>query len=285
MVSASGSFSPGVNRRVLAFGAIGLAVWGLHKLIPRIGLPIAHYEVAGAVIALVLAFRTNPAYDRFWEGRKLWGSITNASRNLQRIVGAHVATEPEAARDFATWIVLFAHATRHALRGATERPEHARLLSPESFASQATQPKAPIHAAQQISHRLAAFSRAGLDPNMVARAEAQVIVLVDSLGGCERIRGTPTPLGYVLLIQRTVALYLAALPIGLVGELGVLTPIITIMVAYPVLMIEALGRELDDPFGEEPNDLALTRMCETIELDLLGSAPSQSIDQDEPFDT
>ena len=107
---------------------------------------------------------------------------------------------------------------------------------------------------------------------MASRAEDQVNVLVNSLGGCERIAKTPTPLGYVLLIQRFLVVYLATLPLGLVGALGVLTPLVCMIVAYPVLMIEALGRELDDPFGHEPNDIALTRICDTIERDLLGTS-------------
>ena len=94
-------------------------------------------------------------------------------------------------------------------------------------------------------------------------------MLVNSLGGCERIAKTPTPLGHALLIPRFLVVHLATLPLGLVGALGVLTPLACMIVAYPVLMIEAQGRELDDPFGREPNDVALTRICDTIERDLL----------------
>jgi putative membrane protein len=272
LVSSRGSLSNGVVRRMVAFGVIAALLWVAHRFYGRVVLSVGMYEVAGAVIALTLAFRTNTAYARFWEGRTLWGSIVNSSRNLVRIVQAHAAPSPEDARAFAVWVVVFAHATRRSLRGEDARPEIAGLLSPEEFAALDAHPHPPVYAAAQVSARLAAFARGSLDPNMAARAEDQVNTLVNCLGACERILKTPTPLGYVLLIQRCVALYLATLPLGLVGEIGVLTPLVTMMVAYPVLMIEALGRELDDPFGHEPNDIALSRICDTIERNLLGSS-------------
>ena len=274
LVSPRGSLSPGVMRRVLIFGAIATALWLADRYIPRVGLSIGLYEVAGAVIALILAFRTNTSYNRFWEGRTLWGSIVNASRNVTRIVNAHAAVAPSAARELAVWVVVFAHATRRSLRGQAERPEIQRLLSAEQAEAMAAHVHPPLYAAQQVSDRLAAFVRAGsLERNMAVCAEEELNILVNCLGGCERILKTPTPLGYVLLLQRGVVLYLATLPLALIDAIGAMTPIVTMMVAYPVLMIEAIGGELDDPFGHEPNDLPLTRICDTIERNLLGSSP------------
>jgi putative membrane protein len=107
-----------------------------------------------------------------------------------------------------------------------------------------------------------------LPPLMLQLAEQQIVTLIDCLGGCERISKTPTPLGYVLLIQRFAAIFLATLPFALVARVGMATPFITIIVAYPLLMIEALGSELDDPFGYDANDLALNQICITIQSDL-----------------
>jgi putative membrane protein len=274
LVSPRGSFSPGVMRRVLAFGVIAVALWLANKLYHRVSLSIGLYEIAGAVIALILAFRTNTAYDRFWEGRTLWGSIVNASRNIPRIVGEHASVDPSAVRELAVWVVVFAHTSRRSLRCQTALPEVERLLPADQFEALAAHPHPPLHAAQQISARIAGFARAGtLERNIAVRAEEEVCVLVNCLGGCERILKTPTPLGYVLLLQRGVALYLATLPLALIDALGGMTPVVTMMVAYPILMIEALGGELDDPFGHEPNDLPLTRICDTIERNLLGSSP------------
>lgn len=273
LVSPRGSFSPGLMRRVFAFGGIATFLWWAHRLEHSIVLNIGPYEVAGAVIALILAFRTNTSYHRFWEGRTLWGSIVNASRNLARIVRTHARVDADEARALATWVVVFAHASRRSLRIEAERPEIERLLPEAPRAALADNPHPALFAATQVSAMLADITRRGaLDPMMAARAEEEVCALVNCLGGCERIRKTPTPLGYVLLLRRMVALYLATLPLSLVEQLGVLTPVVTMMVTYSVLMIEGIGQELDDPFGHDPNDLPLSHICDTIERDLLGSS-------------
>jgi putative membrane protein len=273
LVSPRGSFAPGLMRRVLVFGLIATALWIAHRFNDRVVLNIGLYEISGAVIALILAFRTNTSYNRFWEGRTLWGSIVNASRNLGRVARCHAAIDVGEAREFVTWVVVFAHAARRSLREEPERPEIDKLLPEAERAAMAAHPSPPLYASEKISSLLAGYARRGaLDAPMVARVEEEVMVLVNSLGGCERIRKTPTPLGYVLLLRRMVALYIATLPLSLVEEVGFLTPLVTMMVAYAVLMIEGIGQELDNPFGHDPNDLALSRVCDTIERDLLGSS-------------
>lgn len=272
LVAPHGSFSPGVVYRVLAFGALGVVAWLLDKRGTMFHLPIGLHEVAGAVLALILAFRTNTAYDRFWEGRTLWGAIVNASRNVTRIVEQHARQDPAEMRAFAVYVALFAHATRRQLR---QQPleEAARLLGDKAGAI-ADAPHPALAAANELSRRVAALASAGaLDPMMAAQAEAQIVALVDYLGGCERISSTPTPLGYLLLMRRCIALFLATLPWALIADVGGYTPIFTTMVAYIVLIIEAIANELDDPFGLDPNDLALTRICATIERNTLGTDP------------
>ena len=128
-----------------------------------------------------------------------------------------------------------------------------------------------MHAAEQMSLALTRLAPA-LPPLILPLAEEQVVKLIDCLGGCERISKTPTPLGYVLLIQRLAAMFLATLPFALVARVGMATPFIVVIVAYPLLMIEALGSELDDPFGYDANDLALNQICATIQSDLTSTA-------------
>lgn len=107
---------------------------------------------------------------------------------------------------------------------------------------------------------------------MTARAEAEVIALTDGPAASASSR-PPSP--WATCCSSTCpVLYLSTLPLALVDTLGVLTPLVTMIVAYPVLMIEALGRELDDPFGHAPNNLPLSHICDTIERNLLGTSPS-----------
>lgn len=271
LVAARGSLSHGVVARVVAFGVLAIGVviadrWGFQP-----HLPIGVHEVAGAVIALLLAFRTNTAYQRFWEARTLWGSLVNASRNLARIVTTYGHEQPEGARHVARYAVAFAHATRRRLRYEATLDVDLPGLSRDEREAVERAGHPALHAAEQMSLGLVRLATV-MPPLMLQLAEEQVISLVESLGGCERISKTPTPLGYVLLIQRVAALFLATLPFALVQRVGLATPFIMIIVAYPLLMIEALGSELDDPFGYDSNDLALNAICATIQSDLTSTS-------------
>ena len=277
LVSPRGSLSHGVGARVIFFSLVALAVGIANRLGHHwVRLPVGLYEVSGVVIALILSFRTNTAYNRFWEGRTLWGGVVNVCRNLQRGLRFHAQLSDDEVREVSRWIVVFAHAMRRHLRGQDEAPEITRLLSAPDGERLRQAPHRPLFAAEQLSARVASLAQSGrLVPMMQQHHEALVATLVDYLGGCERILKTPTPLGYILLLQRCITFYIATLPLALVEELGLLCVPVTMMAAYLVLMIEGLGRELDDPFGHDPNDLPLSRICETIERNLLGSTPEE----------
>jgi putative membrane protein len=272
LVSAHGTLARGVFAKVVGFGAIAVIIWAVDRLIAiPLRLPVGFHEVAGIVIGLILAFRTNTGYARFWEGRTLWGGIVNASRNLARIVVRHGGLDEGEAREFNAWIVAFAHATRCRLRGLEEVKEAEKLLPPDDYQRLRAAPHPALFCAEELSRRIADLStRQALDPIMAGVAERQLAALVNCLGGCERIARTPTPLAYVLLMQRAAVLYLGSLPMGLLSRLDWLTPVVTMAVAYLVLMIETIGNELDDPFGNDPSDIPLDRICATIAFDLLG---------------
>lgn len=277
LFSVRGSLSRGVLLRVLAFGAIAGAVVLLDQLGVRVHLPAGVHETSAAVIALILAFRTNTAYNRFWEGRSLWGAIVNASRNLAQIAECHVKDGTDEAREFSTWIVVFAWVTRRRLRSETSWPEIERLLGPPDFTALAEAPHPSLFAARRLSSIISHWiEQRRVDPMMGVNAQRLVASLVDSLGGCEKIAKTPSPLGHVLLMERFIALYLATLPFMLVTRIEMLTPVATMLIAYPILLLDALGAALDDPFGHDPSHLPLTRICLTIEKDLLGSSPPPS---------
>lgn len=270
-----GSLSPGVVPRMMFFTAVAAAVSVVNHLGNRwVRLPVGLYEVSGAVIALILSFRTNTAYNRFWEGRTLWGGVVNACRNLQRGLRQHAHLSDDETRAVSTWIVVYAHAMRRHLRAQDDAPEITRLISADDDQRLRQAPHRPLFAAEQISATIARLGQEGrLSPILQQHHEALMATLVDYLGGCERILKTPTPVGYVLLLERCITFYLATLPLAIVDELGLLTVLVTTMASYLVLMIEGLGRELDNPFGHDPNDLPLSRICETIERNLLGSSP------------
>lgn len=275
LLSRRGSLSRGVLLRLCAFGAIALAVVGLDLRGVRVHLPAGVHETAAAVIALFLAVRTNTGFARFWEGRSLWGAIVNTSRNLAQLAEAHVKDEGDDLRVFVTWVVVFAWVTRRRLRNETAWPEIERLLPPAEFAALKDAGHPSLFAARQMSGFIAQWSANGrIEPMMAVQAQRLVELLVDSLGGCEKIAKTPSPLGHVLLMERFIAVYLATLPFMLVTRIEALAPVATVVIAYPILLLDALGAALDNPFGHDPSHLPLTRICLTIEKDLLATSPA-----------
>lgn len=279
LFSGRGSLARTVLAKVIAFGVLALVVCSIDSYYTHpLRIPVGFHEIAGVVIGLVLAFRTNTAYARFWEGRTLWGGIVNASRNLARVVTAHADLDEAESRELRVWIVAFAHSTRCRLRSLHEVHEAAELLSPEDYQRLSAAPHPALFCANELSRRIADLAASdALTPVLAGVAEEEVVNLVNCLGGCEKILRTPTPLGYVLLMERGVFLYLGTLPLGLIGRLGWLTPVVTLFVSYLVLMIETIGNELDNPFGEEASDIPLDRICSHIAFDLLGIGQGPSI--------
>lgn len=274
LLTARGTLSKGVLLRVLFFGLVGVGVVVLDEVGVRVHLPAGVHETSAAVVALVLAFRTNTAYNRFWEGRSLWGAIVNASRNVAQIAECHAQADKQEIRSFSTWLVVFAWVTRRRLRRENTWPEIERLLDPADFRALSSSGHPALFATSKVSASLARWIREErMDPIMGAIAQRGVTNLVDALGGCEKIAKTPSPLGHILLMERFIALYLATLPFMLITRIERLTPLATVLIAYPILLLDSLGASLDNPFGHDPSHLPLTRICLTIEHDLLGTAP------------
>lgn len=260
-------------RRVLFFGLIGLVVYAVAQKGASITLSVAIPQIAGAILALVLTFRTNQAYNRFWEGRTLWGAIVNASRNATRLFHAHVKVDDDEKRTFAAWTALTAHAVRLGLR--RQRWDHVavNLVSQEDLRRVTRASNRSVACAMELSVQVArAVERGAVSSIIAAQIESEIAALVDALGGCERIHKTPMPVGYVLLVRRCLAGFLLTLPFGIVERAGVYTPLVTMAVAYFALMMEGIGNELDDPFGHDPNDLPLSRICANLERNLLDTA-------------
>lgn len=230
------------------------------------GIPVGYHEVGGVLVAITLGFRANSAYARFWEARTIWGGLVNASRNLQRLISEYAGES--AGREAAAWVSLFAHAVRRRLREESVEPEASRLLENKDLAAACY---ANHHPPLFISHHLSSLiskSTTEMTPFFAQLAERQLSALVDCLGGLERIRRTPTPIGYVVLVRQIVLAFVLSLPFALVNEAGLWTPIIALAVTFPVLAMEALAAELDDPFGHAPNNLPLTFITDNIEKDV-----------------
>ena len=241
----------------------------------KIRLTITPFTLMGLPLAIFLGFRNNSAYDRYWEGRKLWGELVLRSRNFARQCLSLVDddTGTAAAQQLRTRMIrrtiAFAHALRHNLRRSDAANDVAPHLDPAEWA--ALRPRVNLHQALmlEMGADLARCRRAGLVDSMrAATLDATLSAMVATAASCERIKNTPVPFSYTLLLHRTAYLYCFLLPFGLVDSIGYMTPLVVAIVAYTFYGLDALGDEIEEPFGLSPNDLPLDAICRAIEIDM-----------------
>lgn len=227
-------------------------------------LPAMH-GLLGFAISMLLVFRTNTAYDRWWEGRKLWGSLVNVSRNLAVKVVTMTAPDDSATRTlFAELIGRFAaELVRHLRADATAveldfepHPEIPELDRAKHV---------PTQVVRLMLARIQKLTASG------ALTNEQMIVLtndvnqfLDICGACERIRNTPIPYSYSSFIKKFIVVYVATLPFGFVITLGYLAIPVVVFVFYVLASLELIAEEIEAPFGTDTNDLPLDRLATQI---------------------
>ena len=263
-----------VARLVLGFTGYSFAVYLLNYLTPKeidFGIPQTPYEIAGGVLGALLVLRTNAGQDRWWEARKLWGGITNQCRNLAVTALANGPDDPEWRRQFVTWTISFAHVSRRNLRFQTMLPEVSRLIGLEASARLAEADHMPSQVALHLDRQLRTARDEGhLDPFAYRQAEDQRALLIDHLGGCERILKTPLAGAYVVLIRRFIFLFFLTLPFALLTKVGWLTPVFVLLIAYPIFALDQIADDLQRPFSTRSiNHLPLDEITSTIERNLL----------------
>ena len=239
----------------------------------KIQVTTAPFSLIGLALAIFLGFRNSAAYDRYWEGRKLWGEMLHASRSWAR--GVMCYPQPGEApggptrQTMVMAVAAMAHALRHQLRGTEARPDLARCLGEQGAAAVAERRNVPAALLQRAGQGLGEWLRGGrLDPQLAATLENRLAELTACAAGCERIASTPIPFAYTLLLHRTAYIYCFLLPFGLVDTLHGLTPLVVGLVAYTFFGLDALGDEIEDPFGTQLNHLPLDALCAAIETSL-----------------
>jgi putative membrane protein len=266
--AVQGSVTPYVIRRIAFFGVFATFIWlGSTRLAVETGLGVAPYEIVGAVLALLLVHRTNAGYDRWYEARKLWGGIVNQSRNLATIGMAYGPVDPRWRNDFIRWTAAYSHVCRHSLRGERKLDDLQKFIGVAELQELAAARHMPSYVAARLAQLLREATSTGeLDRFAFLQAERERALLIDHIGACERIMNTPLAQVFSIKIRRFLFLYLIALPIGIVDKSGMLTPFLTMMVAYPLLSLDQIGVELQNPFPiERLGSLPLTQICRTIE--------------------
>jgi putative membrane protein len=247
----------------------------------KITLTTIPFTLIGLPISIFLGFRNNTAYDRFWEGRKLWGELVLRSRNFSRQCVSLIdypapALAANGLADMRVRMIYRAIAFSHALRALLrDQPSDAGLaefLLPAEFAQMQQARNQPDFLMLQMGMDLSQCLKEGrIDPCLAASLDGTMSALTGAAASCERIKNTPVPFSYTLLLHRTAYLYCFLLPFGLVDSIGFMTPFVVAIVAYTFFGLDALGDEIEEPFGLDPNDLPLDAICRAIEIDLRGA--------------
>lgn len=238
----------------------------------KIPLNPAPFTLFGIALALFLGFRNNASYDRFWEARRLWGALLNDTRSLARqaitLSGYH--PDGKEVNTFINYLISFTYALKHQLRGTNSAEDLNKRLDPVLAKRVKGAIYKPIILMKEMGIWVQNAKKEGkIDTILQASFDDNLNKLSDIVGGCERIASTPIPYTYRVLLHRTVYSYCFLLPFGFVDSLSWLTPFIVIFIAYTFVALEAIADEIEEPFGTEPNDLALNAMTEMIETTLL----------------
>lgn len=247
----------------------------------KITLTTIPFTLIGLPLAIFLGFRNSAAYDRYWEGRKLWGELVLRCRSLSRQCQSFVRPAPlsdqapqvQAARQRMVYrAIAFVHALRLQLRDIHDCGELQRWVPAAEWPGLQTASSKPDVLMLQMGKELGDCQQNGwIDACLAASIDATLSAMTAAAASCERIKGTPVPFSYTLLLHRTAYLYCFLLPFGLVDTIGFMTPFVVAIVAYTFFGLDALGDEIEEPFGLEANDLPLDTLCRTIEINLLES--------------
>ncbi|MEO8068795.1 MAG: bestrophin family ion channel [Flavobacteriales bacterium] len=227
-------------------------------------LPLMH-SLLGVVIGLLLVFRTNTAYDRWWEGRKLWGALVNVSRNLALKVDAIVDPKDSSTRTFfAKCIGMFATELRSHLLQESTRLELDAQPHPEipDFDRSKHVPTQVAGLLQRRVQRM--FAEKRISDGQLLALSNDVNQFLDICGACERIKNTPIPYSYTSFIKKFIVLYVLSLPLGYVFSLGWIAVPVVMFIFYVLGSLEIIAEEIEDPFGDDSNDLPMLRLSEVI---------------------
>jgi putative membrane protein len=264
-----GSVVPEVLPRSLLCGLFGAFIYILYLYQVKVSLPILGSIIPNIVLGLLLVFRTNTAYERFWEGRKAWGSLVNTVRNFSRQILVAIAEKDDGDRQAKIAAVkllpAFAIALKLHLRSEPINAELEANLSPKQFDRLKTMNHPTLEIGFWISSYLQKqFQQEKLDRYQLGDMSQLLHQMIDVMGICERILKTPIPLAYSIHLKQLLMIYCLSLPFQMVEQLQWMTSPIVALISFTLLGIEEIGIQIEDPFGHDANDLPLDNICNTM---------------------
>jgi putative membrane protein len=241
----------------------------------RISIPIAVPALLGTIISLLLAFRSNQAYDRWWEARILWGAIVNDSRSLARQIMSFVDSpyNPEEVEAFKNRFIkrqiAWCYALSQSLRGHSSSKGLDRYLDPEEYAYLKKQNNVTVALLELHAMDLKKALKEGwINKYQQIELDKTLNALCNHMGGCERIKKTIFPVTYSKYIHMSIVLFIMMLPFGLIEYFGLMEIPVVVSISVFFLLVEKMAVHLQDPFENKPTDTPTTTICRTIEKDL-----------------
>jgi putative membrane protein len=264
-----GSVIPAILPKILICVLFSLFVVFLDQKGFNLSIPVRSGLIPSILLGLLLVFRTNTAYDRFWEGRKIWGTLINTVRNLARGIWVTVIEstpqDREVKRQVLQLLVAFAIAMKLHLRGEKINQELASLMPIAFYQQLQTAHHPPLAIALWISDYLQQQQQQQkINIYQLNAAFKLLDTMVDCLGAAERILKTPIPAAYAIHLKQLVFIYCLTLPFELVDQVIWLTPALVGLIGFAIFGIEEIGAEIENPFGYDANDLPLDEICQTM---------------------
>ncbi|MDO4700807.1 MAG: bestrophin family protein [Moraxella sp.] len=275
-----GTILPKVLPMTVMLMCVSMIAWGLsyYQVYTVKSVPVIGFTVLGVVLSVFLSFRNSACYDRWWEGRKLWGALVANTRHLTR--DSHFLSKDDRQAilvDMLIFVNLLKDRLRHQQLSADNFAQYLNLCEKQKDDLNtliSTHINAPQVMLERMQIRLMNAVKTGQISDMIYVSIQRHVVEMGSIqAGCDRIHSTPVPLPYSVLLHRAVFCFCWLLPFGVGGVLGLWTPLLVGLVAYLFLGLDELSKELEEPFGVAQNDLpldAMTRLMERETLALLG---------------
>ncbi len=258
----------GISIYSAAIAYLELEYWQLSQNSYVKGIPAMH-SLLGFAISMLLVFRTNTAYDRWWEGRKLWGSLVNNSRNLALKLNMMLDRDDTAQRSFFRKIIpTYASVLHNHLRAEQTRIE---LFEDDRHRHVLQQIDHEKHVPNQVAaliygHVQQLYQEKKLSGEQLIFLNSELQSFTDICGACERIKNTPIPYSYTVFIKKFIFIYIMTLPFGYVFSLGYYVIPVVAFVFYVLASLEMIAEEIEDPFGGDANDVPTDKISQKIKV-------------------
>jgi len=227
------------------------------------------HSLLGIVLGLFLVFRTNSAYDRWWEGRTKWGELVNNTRTLAMKINAFVDPDDRDTRDFfRKMIPNFVYSTKEHLRD-NMKPEEIQPINSgfiEELEKYEHRPNKLVSLMYKKIHEL--FTKQSIAKEHLYILDKEIKTFMDVLGACERIKNTPIPYSYSMYIKKFIFTFSMTLPLGIAAAFQYWTIPIVLLVFYVLVSVELISEEIENPFGKDINDLPTDDLAAKIKANI-----------------